>query len=250
MNQILITEKVIVTPEIKRKKKIYRFNFFVSIFLVFTLFSYYVYAEYDRTKSEQVSQEILLGLSQNENIVEEDTTNSIASVEDDVLVLKISEIQSEVDIPNIEQRENEPATLQEAVASDGKNYYIEATLSIPHLGIEYPVLSDTSEALLKISINKLWGPKPNEVGNYVIVGHNYKNGTMFGKLPRIQIGDTFELKDTTDRVITYRVYDKYEVEPTNVQCTSQLTGGKKEVTLITCNSNGKKRIIVKATEVI
>ena len=62
MNQILVTEKVIVTPEFKRKKKIYKFNFFLSVFLICTLFSCYIYAEYDRTKSEEVSQEILLGL--------------------------------------------------------------------------------------------------------------------------------------------------------------------------------------------
>ena len=48
MNQILVTEKIYVTPELKRKKKLYKFNFFLSVFLVCVLFSYYIYAEYDR----------------------------------------------------------------------------------------------------------------------------------------------------------------------------------------------------------
>ena len=56
---------------------------------------------------------------------------------------------------------------------------------------------------------------------------------MFGKLSEISIGDEVELEDLSGRTITYKVYDKYIVEPTDVSCTSQLTNGKKEITLIT-----------------
>ena len=48
MNQILITEKLYITPELKRKKKLYKIDFIVSIFLLCLLFSYYIYAEYDK----------------------------------------------------------------------------------------------------------------------------------------------------------------------------------------------------------
>ncbi len=86
-------------------------------------------------------------------------------------------------------------------------------------------------------------------GNYVIVGHNYLSGKMFGKLPGIATGAEVELTDLSGKTITYKVYSKYSVDPTDVSCTSQLTGGKKEITLITCNSTGKQRIVVKAEEV-
>lgn len=246
MNQILVHEKVIVTPEFRRKKKVYKFNFFLSVFLVCTLFSCYIYAEYDRTKSEQVSQEILLGMEENE-----EQNENVVTMDEDKLIVKLSGVKSEVNVSNLEaeQQANRISTIEEQIASDGTRYYVEATLTIESLGIEYPVLSDTTDELLKISINKLWGPNPNEIGNYVIIGHNYKNGSMFGKLPKIEIGDTFELKDIKGRKRTYQVYDKYEIDPTDVSCTSQLTEGKTEVTLITCNSNGKKRIVVKATQV-
>ena len=59
MNQILINEKLYITPELKRKKKLYKIDFFISIFLLCLLFSYYIYGEYDRYKGEKVSQEIL-----------------------------------------------------------------------------------------------------------------------------------------------------------------------------------------------
>ena len=45
------------------------------------------------------------------------------------------------------------------------------------------------------------------------------------------------------------VYNKYEVVPEDLSCTSQLTDGKKEITLITCTNDSKKRVIVKANVV-
>ena len=59
MNQILAQEKVYVTPELKRKKKAFRFEFIISVFLLCVLSSYAIYAEYDRNKSEAVSKEIV-----------------------------------------------------------------------------------------------------------------------------------------------------------------------------------------------
>ncbi len=51
MNQILVTKKVIYnTRTKKKKKKVYKFEFIISIFLVCVLTSLCIYAEYDRTK--------------------------------------------------------------------------------------------------------------------------------------------------------------------------------------------------------
>ena len=70
------------------------------------------------------------------------------------------------------------------------------------------VLSDTSDELLKISLNKFWGCGPNEVGNYCIVGHNYDGkDIMFGKLNRIKNGDIVELEDSSGRKLSYKVYN-------------------------------------------
>ena len=76
-----------------------------------------------------------------------------------------------------------------------------------------------------------------------------KNTKFFSKLDQLVNGDIVELTDLTGRTLTYTIYDSYIVEPTDVSCTSQLTKGKKEVTLITCANNGKQRLVVKAVEV-
>ena len=248
MNQILVTQKLYITPELRRKKKLYKLQFFISVLVVCLLSSYYIYAEYDRNKSEEVSQQILAEVQlqnaqENTNIqvTPEDTTTR--QVTDDVIIVAIED-NAELDNQIIEPTNK--ITTQTYTASNGTTYTVEAILNIPRLSINYPIISETSEELLKISLNKYWGPGPNEVGNYCIVGHNYKNKKMFGRLNEIVSGDTVELTDMDGNTLKYTVYDKYVVDPTDVACTSQLTNGNKEVTLITCTNYGQQRLVVKA----
>lgn len=129
---------------------------------------------------------------------------------------------------------------------DGNTYEVVAILNIPKLEIQYPVLSSTSKELLKVSVNKYWGPNPNKEGNFCIVGHNYNDERFFGKLHNIQNGDQIELTDMTGNTKVYYVYDTYVVDPEDTNCTSQKTNGEIEITLITCTKNFKQRFIVKA----
>lgn len=246
MNQILVTEKLYITPELRRKKKIYKIRFFLSVFLVCVLCSYYIYAENDRNKSEEVSKAIL---GQLENIQDNDKNDStVKTIVNDVLIVALGESQLEqVQEPVDQPVQEEPEEIY--TTNTGEDYTTDSILTIPCIDISYPVLSKTSDELLKISLNKYWGNGPNQVGNYCIVGHNYANGKLFGKLWRMQIGDTAILKDMTGKEITYEAYDKYTVDPTDVSCTSQLTGGRKELTLITCKNYGTQRLIIKCREI-
>ena len=245
MNQILITEKLYVTPELRKKKKIYKFNFLLSIFLVLFLASLYIYAEYGRNKSEEVSQEIL------ENM---DNGNDDTVAKNNVLVVVLDDEEQN---QNVNDQQSQLANVNKKVqtTSGGFRYTTIATVSIPKLNLQYPVLdgetdsAEETEALLKISPTKFWGPEPNEVGNFCIVGHNYRNTKFFSKVPTLVSGDIITLTDLSGRTIQYKVYNKYEVAPTDVSCTTQLTNGKKEVTLITCTDDSKHRVVVKARQV-
>ncbi len=239
LNQILVTEKLYVTPELKRKKKLYKIEFFISVLLICLLSSYYIYAEYDRNKTEEVSQEIL-------SQTMDDTTKT---ADKDPIIIVLSEAEAN------EQAEDEPIQSQSSdkiTTVDGITYSVDSFITIPKIGISYPVLSETSDELLEISVNRYWPEpnklKPNEVGNYCIVGHNYRNGKMFGRLSELEDGDIVQLEDTTGRTLQYQVYRKYVVEPTDTTCTSQLTNGRKELTLITCTNYGTQRLIVKCRE--
>ena len=246
MNQILVTEKLYVTPELKRKKRLYKIEFCISIFLVILLSSYYIYAEYDRNKSEEVSQ-VLLSEIKSDDTIKKQSNN-------DPIIIVLSENEAEqMDTESIEETTELTNEIVSNIQVGDSTYSTEAIITIPKIDISYPVLSETSDKLLEISVNRYWPKqedlKPNEVGNYCIVGHNYRNGKMFGRLNELENGDTVELEDLTGRTIKYAVYDRFIVEPTDTACTSQRTNGRKELTLITCTNYGTQRLVVKCREV-
>ena len=147
------------------------------------------------------------------------------------------------------QIQDEVIARNTSVTSSGQEYYTTAIVNIPSIGVYYPILNTTTDELLKISPCYFWGPKPNEVGNYCIVGHNYRNTKFFSKVPKLENGDIIEITDLSGRTLRYSVYDKYLVDPSDVSCTSQRTNGAKEITLITCTNDSSQRVIVKAREV-
>lgn len=256
MNQILVTEKLYITPELKRKKKVYRFNFIISIFFVCILTSLYIYAEYDRNKSEATSQQILEEMNQTLASTGEDTTIA----QDDILLVVLDGTEENYNEAEAEESKalsvaaiNEQAEVY--VSSSGYRYKIIAKIEIPKINVTYSILqgetgsTEETEELLKISPVKFHGCEPNEVGNFCIVGHNYRNTKFFSKVPTLVVGDTINITDLTGRTITYEVYDKHTVDPSDTSDTTQLTGGKKELTLITCTDDSKQRVIVRCREV-
>ena len=254
MNQILVTKKLYVTPELKRKKKIYKINFTVSIFIVLILLSICIYAEYDKNKSEEVSQQILA--SMNTSIEENKSEEEL----NDILTVVLNGVQE--DLNQTEETEVQDLTPQNKgtiektkYTTNGYTYYPVGTINIPKIGVNYSIIhgetgsEKETEALLKISPCRFYGPEPNEVGNFCIVGHNYRNTKFFSKVPQLEKGDTVNITDLTGRTLTYSVYNKYTVSPTEVNCIDQRTNGKKEITLITCTNDRKSRVIVKAREI-
>lgn len=249
MNQILVTKKLYITPELKKKKKVYKFNFILSLFFLIVLVSFYIYAAYDREKSEAVSQEILA----NANIPKEDTT----AVNSDILIAVLNdttddgEEEKPVVVPTTNSS-NTVATKPKEKSSAGYTYVVDGRIEIPKIKVDYPILSgetkseQETEALLKMSPIKFHGPEINEVGNYCIVGHNYRNSKFFSKVPTLQNGDIIKITDMTGKVVEYSVYTKYNVVPSDTTCTDQRTNGKTEITLITCTNDSKERVIVKA----
>lgn len=253
MNQILVTKKLYITPELKRKKKIYKFDFLLSIFLVCILVSLCIYAEYDRNKNEETSQEIM---SEFNTDAQEDTTIA----KNNILVVVLDDANQTNDTDsndNALQKNKQNGGSKKTVqtTSEGYRYSTIATINIPKINLQYPILDGETdseaetEALLKISPTKFWGADPNEVGNFCIVGHNYRNSRFFSKVPSLVNGDVIEITDTSGNTLRYSIYNKYEVVPEDLSCTSQLTNGKKEITLITCTNDSKMRVIIKARAV-
>ena len=248
MNQILVNQKVYLTPKLVRKKRFYKIQFIISILVVIILISYYVYSDVDKRKSEAESQEIL-------NNIFSDFSEDGSLPEEEILVVALNENTEPIEEVTDTDAINDNRQVLDKFntiykTSKGTQYRVDSILNIPSLEIRYPVISECTTELLKISLNKFWGRGPNEIGNYCIVGHNYDGKDIFfGKLHKLQNGDIVELQDKTGRTLKYEVYNKFIVVPADTDCTSQQTNGKREMTLITCSDGGKTRLIVKCREI-
>ena len=247
MNQILVTKKLYITPELKRKKKVYKVNFILSVFFLIVLISVYIYAAYDRGKAEAMSQDILASAEA------EQEDNTVA--DSDILIAVLNDTTDDgTETPVVVSNTNQNSTTKTKQQSQsGYTYVTDGKIVIPKLGIEYGILDGETdseaetEALLKMSPVKFHGPEINTVGNYCIVGHNYRNSRFFSKVPTLVNGDIIQITDfANNNTVEYEVYSKYTVVPEDVSCTSQNTDGRTEITLITCTDDSSERVIVKA----
>lgn len=252
MNQILVTEQIYVTPELKRKKKIYKILFILSIISIISLFLIYAYAEYDRNREEDLSGDILSFITNRSN------DNTTVSSYKNALVVKITQ---EVEAPsdydeNVSGEETQNQFSMSTatsiyIAPNGKEYETIGIVKIPKIDITYPILSKTTDALMKVSACKFHGANPNEVGNLCIIAHNYRRkGVFFSDLDTLSVGDIVEIQDLSQRTVEYEVYDIHTVIPKNIDDTTQKTNGRREVTLITCTDDGKQRLILRCKEKI
>lgn len=251
MNQILISEKLYVTPELKKKKKLYKIEFFLSIFLVCLLSSFYIHAEYDKNKNEKISKELLASV----NVTGQEDNTTISPEKNIITVVLDDEYGEVIETEELVQETiNEPERVM-YTSPNGFEYYTLAVINIPKIAVNYPIICGTTgsaeetEELLKISPCKFHGADPHKPGNFCIVGHNYRNTKFFSKVPTLELGDTVEITDLYGKTLTYEIYDKYVVDPEDVRCTSQLTNGRTEITIITCTNDSQNRWILKAVAI-
>lgn len=245
MNQILVTKKLYITPELRRKQALYKLGFFLSVFLIGILFSVYIYGQYEQGVNEGISQELL-------GSVARDTSDKNSN--DNILVVYLDEDVSDSDIIQVDldvdtRDPNEPL-LSTYTASNGKDYDIVGIINIPSIDISYPILAETDDELLKVSVCRFTTEvEPNEVGNLCIAGHNFTNTRAFSKLNQVEIDDIVEITDLSGRTLQYKVTDNFVVDPRDLSCTSQDTNGRKKITLITCTNGNRQRRIVQAIEI-
>lgn len=126
--------------------------------------------------------------------------------------------------------------------------FVIGIIKIDKIKLDYPILSDVSDELLKIAPCRFAGPLPNKIGNLCIAGHNYIDNTSFAQIVKLTSGDTISIYGLDGKSVEYHVTEKKEVEGTDFSCTSQFTNGKRIVTLMTCNSIKQTRVIVRAEE--
>ena len=119
-------------------------------------------------------------------------------------------------------------------------------IDIPNINVSYPILSTLSEELLKISPCRFYGDISDN-SNLCIAGHNFDNDTFFSKIRYLKNNDQITISDNNNTIYKFLVFDNYEVDSSNLSPIYETTAKyKKELTLVTCNNQNNKRIIIKA----
>lgn len=129
-----------------------------------------------------------------------------------------------------------------------EGYEIKGTIKIPKTGIEYPVLAEVSKKSLEVAVAILYGPGLNEVGNTVILGHNYRNGLFFSDNDKLTEGDEILITDPTGTTITYEIYKMYETDVEDAEYMLRDTENKREISLSTCTDDSSARLVIWAKE--
>lgn len=144
----------------------------------------------------------------------------------------------------IEKKENVEETNNTTISYSG--YTILGKIRIPKVGISTVILKEHTYAAMSIGAIKTYGVDLNEIGGFVISAHNFRGrSSFFYPIRNLKNGDSIYISDTYGREMEYTVYSvsRY-VSPDDVSYLIETTDY--HVTLVTCESGGKSRIVVKA----
>lgn len=140
--------------------------------------------------------------------------------------------------------------LQQVQSGDGtykptyKGFDVLGTIDIPKTDVHYPILAKASAPAIAVAVGVQYGPGPNQVGNTVIAGHNYRNGQFFSDNKKLAIGDVIYITDNSGTQLKYVIYNKYETTPEDTDYMLRDTQGAKEISLTTCTDDSKARTII------
>ena len=152
-------------------------------------------------------------------------------------------------VAQIEKEFEEVSETDQKVEAEYKGYKVVGIIEIPKINIKYPILNQTNDDAMQYSITKFSGGDVNSIGNFVVAGHNYLDGSMFGKVKQLEIGDEIKLTDLNNNTITYEIFDIYSVDPNDTSILESVDENSREVTLITCTKGHVERLITKAREI-
>lgn len=125
-----------------------------------------------------------------------------------------------------------------------KGFEVSGKIEIPKTNVEYPILSQVSKKSIETAVAIQYGPGPNQPGNTVIVGHNYRNGLFFSNNKKLSNGDIIYITDNSGKKLKYTIYNKYETTPEDTDYMIRDTNGAKEISLSTCTDDSKARLIL------
>lgn len=129
-------------------------------------------------------------------------------------------------------------------------YEVLGEIKINNIGVDVKILNpkldgvDYVDDSLQYGAVYYYGEGLDEIGNTVILGHN-SSDSFFG-LKEIEIDDSITVIDQEGNSTNYTVIEKTNCEPDDFSKFLPMEENSREITLITCESEGTQRLVVKA----
>ena len=126
------------------------------------------------------------------------------------------------------------------------NYTILGKIEIPKIDFTSVIIKEYSYNAMNVGVIKSYGVDLNEVGGFALSGHNFRGNSLFMyNIYRLTNGDKIYITDVSGRKREYEVYETLRYfSPSDTSLYKKYDGY--HLTLITCESDGESRIIVKA----
>lgn len=161
--------------------------------------------------------------------------------------VSVEAISTDSVIPTTEQAVSEPSQREQRLAGILADNSRIGIVEIDQIDVLYAIVEGTEDEQINRAVGHLKGSAGiGEQGNCVIAGHRGGYyGTFFERLPELEIGDLVKLTDLNGTEYSYSVYDKKMVEPADWSVTKELNDNH-ILTLITCEDDTRKRIVVSA----
>lgn len=127
-----------------------------------------------------------------------------------------------------------------------KKQTVYGIVEIPEIDVYYAVVKGTDNENIRVAIGHMEGTAHfGQIGNCVLAGHRGgMYSTFFKNIDKLKQGSVVKVTNMRKEEFTYRVYEKIVVEPTDTSVIRNI-GEEKTLTLISCEENGTKRLIVR-----
>ena len=130
-----------------------------------------------------------------------------------------------------------------------KGFNVLGTIEIPKTNVKYPVLegpASNNKIEVAVAVQYPLNVELNKVGNVVIAGHNYRNGTFFSDNKKLSNGDKVYITDLNGDKVEYTIYNTFITALNDNSFYNRDTDGKKEITLYSCTDDLTGRLIIEA----
>lgn len=118
-------------------------------------------------------------------------------------------------------------------------------ITVPAADMTIPIANGVNNTTLALAAGTMRPDMKMGQGNYALAGHNMAHGSKILFSPLYYHAKVGQMVYITDlkRVYEYKLYQRTFIEPTQVEVVNDTP--QKIITLITCNANGERRLMLR-----